>query len=106
MKMQQAAAIFEALSFETRLAIFRLLAEKSSDGMVAGEIARRLDIPASNLSFHLNAIARAGLVSVERQGRHQRYRANVAPAQEAAACLSSCCRRNPSPRWRDEEMVD
>ncbi len=99
--MRVAADIFEVLSFEARLAIFRLLAQSATEGMVAGDIARELGIAPSNLSFHLNAIARAGIVSVERQGRYQRYRANAARVKQAAAYLTECCGPTvPPPRRR------
>ena len=45
--------------------------------MVAGEIATTLDIQSTNLSFHLKTMTQALLVTVEQEGRFQRYRANL-----------------------------
>lgn len=43
--------------------------------LVAGEIATRLNVPPTNLSFHLKALTQAGLLGVTPEGRYQRYRA-------------------------------
>ena len=45
METKTATAIFEVLASESRLSIFRLLVKYAPDGLVAGEIARMLDIP-------------------------------------------------------------
>ena len=72
-----ATSIFESLSSGIRLDVFRLLVKKGLDGMVAGEIATTLEVPPTNLSFHLKAMTYAGLVKVEQEGRFQRYRASL-----------------------------
>lgn len=53
MKTENASSLFEALSSDIRLEIFRLLVKHAPDGLVAGDIANQLNIPANNLSFHL-----------------------------------------------------
>ena len=53
MKTGQASSIFEALSSEVRLDLFRLLVKAAPNGLVAGEIAKTLQVPGTNLSFHL-----------------------------------------------------
>ncbi len=96
MKTKQATVIFEALSFDVRLELFRLLVKNAPDGLVAGEIAKQLDIPATNLSFHLKAILHAGLISVEKEGRFLRYRANIPLMLDMIAYLTEeCCSGNP-----------
>ncbi len=66
------------------------------DGMVAGEIAAALDVPPTNLSFHLKAMTQAGLVTVEQQGRFQRYRANLPLMRELIGYLTDeCCAGHP-----------
>lgn len=72
---QSAVAALSALSHEHRLAIYRLLIKKAPDGMAAGEIASAIGLPNSSLSFHLNNLSGADLVSSERQGRSIIYRA-------------------------------
>ena len=96
MDTASAAIIFEVLASEARLAICRLLVKYAPEGLVAGEISRRLDIPKTNLSFHLKNLAHSGLVSMERQGRHTRYRANIPMILETIAFLTAeCCSGSP-----------
>jgi DNA-binding transcriptional ArsR family regulator len=96
METKTATTIFEALTSEARLSIFRLLVKYSPGGLVAGEIARMLDIPKTNLSFHLKAIVHSGLASMERKGRNTRYKANIPLMMETIAYLTDeCCSGNP-----------
>lgn len=96
MDKKTATTIFESLSSEVRLDVFRLLVRKGLDGMVAGEIAAALDIPNTNLSFHLKAMTHAGMVTVQQEGRFQRYRANFPLMLETIAYLTEeCCSGNP-----------
>jgi len=96
MEKHVALAVFESLSSGVRLDIYRLLVEHAPDGMVAGEIAATLDLPPTNLSFHLKALLQAGLASVEQEGRFQRYRANLPLMQELIAYLTAeCCSGRP-----------
>jgi len=62
-----AVTVFETLSSGVRLDAYRLLVRKAMDGLVAGEIAAKLDVPPTNLSFHLKAMTQAGRVTVEQQ---------------------------------------
>jgi DNA-binding transcriptional ArsR family regulator len=77
MEQRIATAIFESLSSALRLDIYRLLVRQGPEGMVAGAISSALDIPPTNLSFHLKALSQAGLVDGQQEGRYQRYRANI-----------------------------
>ena len=96
METRAATTIFEALTSEARLSIFRLLVKYAPDGLVAGEIARMLDIPKTNLSFHLKTIVHSGLAGVEREGRNTRYRANIPLMLEIIAYLTDeCCSGKP-----------
>ena len=96
METKTVVTIFEALTSEARLAIFRLLVKYAPDGLVAGDISRLLDIPKTNLSFHLKTIVHSGLARVEKQGRHTRYRANIPLMLEVIAYLTAeCCLGNP-----------
>lgn len=73
MKSSQALAGFAALSQDTRLAIFRLLVKIGPDGLPAGEIAAKLDVPPPTLSFHIASLERAGLVTSRRVQRQIIY---------------------------------
>ena len=91
-----ATTIFEALASGVRLDIYRLLVKTGPQGLVAGEIGAALDVPPTNLSFHLKALAHAQLVSVVQEGRYQRYRANLALMQELIGYLTAeCCAGHP-----------
>lgn len=96
MEKSTAVEVFESLSSGVRLDVFRLLVQAGKDGRVAGEIASALDIPPSSLSFHLRTLSHAGLVSVEQEGRFQRYRANIPLMLETIAYLTeNCCSGHP-----------
>jgi len=81
-----------ALAQPTRLDTFRLLVRHEPGGMAAGEIARLLAVPQNTLSAHLAILARAGLVSSERQGRSILYRADLACVRAlTVALVKDCC---------------
>ena len=108
MKIKEASTLFEALSSDVRLELFRLLVRNAPDGLVAGEIARQLGIPSTNLSFHLKAIVHSGLANVEKEGRFMRYKANIPLMLELVAYLTSeCCSGNPEAcrSFRDASQV-
>jgi DNA-binding transcriptional ArsR family regulator len=91
-----AISIFESLSSGVRLDVFRLLVKKGLEGMVAGEIATTLNVPPTNLSFHLKALTQNRLLSVEQEGRFQRYRANIPLMLDLIAYLTEeCCEGHP-----------
>ena len=86
---------FASLGHEARLSIVRLLLSAHPDGMVVGGIQEELDIPASTLSHHIDALQREGLVSVTREGKFLRCRADAAGLRDLLAFLyAECCTRN------------
>ncbi|KMN83639.1 ArsR family transcriptional regulator [Chromobacterium sp. LK11] len=96
MEKKTATQVFESLSSGIRLDIYRLLVRQGLEGMVAGQIASTLNLPANNASFHLKGMTHAGLISVEQEGRYQRYRANLALMLELIAYLTEeCCAGHP-----------
>ncbi|HAL38610.1 MAG TPA: transcriptional regulator [Polaromonas sp.] len=96
MEQQKAVTIFESLSSGVRLDVYRLLVKQGPEGMVAGDIAAKLELPPTNLSFHLKALTHAQLVSVEQEGRYQRYRANIPLMVEVIGYLTDeCCAGRP-----------
>jgi len=89
------ADMFSAMGTEARLRIVRLLLSAHPTGMVVGEIADELDIPASTLSHHLDKLKNEHLVEVQRQGTYLRYTANADALQELLGFLyAECCTRN------------
>ncbi len=96
MEPQSAIEALSALAHESRLAIFRLLVAEGSDGLAAGEIGERLDIPANALSFHLTRLRYARLVTVRRNGRERIYAAAYDGMQSLMGFLTeNCCQRDP-----------
>lgn len=69
MDERQALSALGALSQETRLRLLRHLVVAGDDGIAAGALAERVEVSASNVSFHLKELERAGLVSARREGR-------------------------------------
>ena len=108
MENKQAGKIFEALSSDVRLDLFRLLVKNAPDGLVQGDIAKQLAIPSTNLSFHLKTIVQSGLVDVEREGRFMRYKANIPLMLDIVGFLTEeCCANNPEAcrRFREASPV-
>ncbi|MDY7094590.1 MAG: metalloregulator ArsR/SmtB family transcription factor [Acidobacteriota bacterium] len=90
------AAMFAALGHEARVEVLRLLLAAHPVGMVAGEIQQELEIPASTLSHHLDALHREGLVEQSREGRFLRYTAGSQALQSLLDFLyAECCTRRP-----------
>jgi ArsR family transcriptional regulator len=90
----QAVAALSALGQETRLALFRMLVERGPDGLPAGVIAERLGIPPSSLTFHLQHLHRAGLVTQRRLHRQLIYAADYAAMNGLLLYLTdNCCGR-------------
>jgi ArsR family transcriptional regulator len=85
--------VFESLGSGLRLDLFCLLVQAGETGRVAGEISEALDIPATNLSFHLKAMLQANLVTVRQEGRFLRYRANVPHMLRVLAFVMENCAR-------------
>ena len=94
-KVLKLAAMMAALGHEARLTIVRLLLSAHPEGMVAGEIQDELEIPASTLSHHLDALRQAGLVEQVREGKFQRYRAQSESLRSLIEFLyAECCTRS------------
>ncbi len=82
----------EALGNMTRLAIFRLLVRAGEEGLAVGDIQRRLAVPASTLSHHLQRLSHVGLMSQERRGRVLVCRADFAAIDGVVTYLTEeCC---------------
>jgi len=81
-----------ALAHETRLKIFRLLVEAGPEGMVAGMIGEKLDLPPATLSFHLAHLARTGLARGRQNGRFVNYSVDFQSMNELVGFLTeNCC---------------
>jgi ArsR family transcriptional regulator, arsenate/arsenite/antimonite-responsive transcriptional repressor len=81
-----------ALAHDTRLKVFRLLVEAGPEGLAAGAIGERLDLPPATLSFHLAHLARAGLARGRQDGRFVIYSADFESMNELVGFLTeNCC---------------
>ncbi len=92
MEILIAVSALSALAQESRLEIFRFLVQAGKNGIAAGKIAERLDLPPSTLSFHLNQLKQAGLLTCRREGRTLFYSANYDSMNDLVAYLmENCC---------------
>ena len=81
-----------ALAQEHRLAAFRLLVQAGVEGVAAGVLAEKIDVPPSSMSFHLSQLANAGLVKQRRASRSMIYMADYsAMAGLMAYLMKNCC---------------
>lgn len=87
---------FGALSQETRLRIVRLLVKAGGQGMAAGDIASAVEVSASNVSFHLKELERAGLLAARRESRSIVYSADYDGLSGLIRFLmEDCCSGRP-----------
>jgi DNA-binding transcriptional ArsR family regulator len=99
MDAAQSVTALSALGHVTRLAIFRMLVEQGPQGLPAGMIAARLDMPPSSLTFHLQHLHRAGLLTQQRLHRQLIYGADYAVMNELLGYLTdNCCGRGAAAR--------
>jgi DNA-binding transcriptional ArsR family regulator len=92
METDSAVLALEALAQNSRLAIFRLLVEAGPQGLAAGGIAERMELPAATLSFHLSQLKNAGLLACRRDGRSLIYSADFDSMNELVGFLTdNCC---------------
>lgn len=88
----QAIDALGALAQASRLSIFRLLVAAGPEGLAAGAIGEKLDVPPATLSFHLAHLVRAGLAQSRQQGRFVIYSADYDSMQGLVAYLTeNCC---------------
>ncbi len=92
MDIKNSLKIFDALSQETRLQVFRLLVQAGPNGLSAGAIGDELGILQNTLSFHLSHLSNAGIVTSCRQGRYVFYSANFELMRDFIAFIvQDCC---------------
>lgn len=88
----EAIAGLGALAQATRLETFKLLVRHEPGGLAAGDVARAVGVPQNTMSAHLAVLARAGLVTMQREGRSLIYRADLATLRALMLFLVvDCC---------------
>jgi DNA-binding transcriptional ArsR family regulator len=97
MEKIEVIAALAALAQESRLEVFRLLVQTGPGGLPAGQIAERLKLPGASLSFHLNHLKHAGLVTFRRESRSLIYMAEYAAMNDLLVYLTkNCCQGEAS----------
>ncbi len=91
MKTAEVIAALGALAHEHRLAIFRLLVQQGPEGLPAGAIGERVGLVPSSLTFHLQSLQRAGLVSQVRASRQLIYSADYSAMNGLVDYLTDKC---------------
>jgi ArsR family transcriptional regulator, arsenate/arsenite/antimonite-responsive transcriptional repressor len=92
MKIHMAVDALGALAHEHRLSLYRLLVEQGPEGLPAGTIAERLKLAPSSLTFHLQHLQRAGLITQRRSSRQLIYTADFTIMNALVAYLTeNCC---------------
>jgi ArsR family transcriptional regulator len=88
----EAVEALSALAHEHRLSIFRILIKRGPEGLSAGRIADRVGLVPSSLTFHLQNLQRAGLISQRRMSRQLFYAADFAAMNALVGYLTeNCC---------------
>jgi ArsR family transcriptional regulator, arsenate/arsenite/antimonite-responsive transcriptional repressor len=90
------ADVFAALANPLRLSVFRLLVRLAPEGLPAGQIADRLEVPASTLSTHLAQLERAGLLRSWREQQRILYAVDTEGTRSLVGFLvDDCCGGQP-----------
>ena len=91
MELELAIKRLSALAQQARLEVFRLLVKAGPKGMAAGEIARKLDVPANTMSAQLLVLSNAGLIRARRDGRSIIYGINFEAMRNLLVFLTKDC---------------
>ncbi|MEP9357359.1 metalloregulator ArsR/SmtB family transcription factor [Sphingomonas sp. KR3-1] len=92
METEAALTILSALAHPTRLSTFKLLVRHAPTGLSTGQLVEASGLGQSTFSTHLAVLAKAGLVSSEKQGRQQIQRASIDTLRALMTFLArDCC---------------
>src|SRR5271170_3059712 len=92
MEQIDAVAALSALAQDNRLDVYRLLVQAGPGGMPAGGVADALKLAPNTLTFHLDRLRQAGLVTVRRDGRSMIYAARFDAMNDLLGFLTdNCC---------------
>jgi len=80
-----------ALAHPVRFAVIRMLVRAGPAGLPAGKLGEPLHIAANALTFHLQKLAHAGLITSQRQGQFIVYSAVFPGLLELADNLVGAC---------------
>lgn len=91
MELELAIKRLSALAQQARLEVFCLLVKAGPEGLAAGEIARKLDVPANTMSAQLLVLSNAGLIRARREGRSIIYAVNFEAMRNLLVFLTKDC---------------
>jgi ArsR family transcriptional regulator, arsenate/arsenite/antimonite-responsive transcriptional repressor len=92
MKTPDVIEALGALAHEHRLAIYRLLVQRGPEGLSAGTIGQRIGLFPSSLTFHLQNLQRAGLITQRRESRQLIYSVDFSVMNGLVGYLTeNCC---------------
>jgi DNA-binding transcriptional ArsR family regulator len=92
MDATEVIAALGALAHETRLAVFRMLVERGPEGLAAGVMSESLGLPPSSLTFHLQQLTAAGLITQRRMSRQIVYATDFEAMNRVVGYLTeNCC---------------
>jgi len=91
MKVVEVINALAALAHEHRLGIYRLLVEQGPSGLPAGVIGERIGLLPSTLTFHLQSLQRAGLITQLRASRQLIYSADYTAMNDLVGYLTDKC---------------
>jgi DNA-binding transcriptional ArsR family regulator len=96
METKTAVTALSALAHQGRLSAFRTLIQAGQEGISAGELARRLEVPPNSLSANLTILSHAGLIASRRDGRSVIYSAQYdSMAAVLEFLMEDCCAGSP-----------
>ena len=96
MKTPDVIEALGALAHEHRLAIYRLLVQRGPEGLSAGVIGQRIGLLPSSLTFHLQNLQRAGLITQRRESRQLFYSVDFSVMNGLVGYLTENCCGNSS----------
>jgi len=91
METDDALAILAALAHPARLETFRLLVRHEPSGLSTGALVEASGLTQSTFSTQLAVMAKAGLVTAHKQGRHQIQRVNMDAVRGLMLFLAKDC---------------
>src|SRR6185436_8924750 len=92
MEKSDVIAALAALAQDNRLDAYRLLVQAGPAGMPAGQVSTALELAPNTLSFHLDRLRQAGLVTQKREGRSLIYAARFDNMNALIGFLTeNCC---------------
>ena len=92
MNTELAANRLSSLGNPTRLSLFRLLIRAGKEGMNIGDIQSKLNVPASTLAHHIQALEQTGMVKQKKRGREVINTADYEAMNDLVSYLTDeCC---------------